>query len=1745
MRKRTKQFISFLLSIVLMLGMIPMTVFAASYSYTAGAFTITSSEPLTEGTDYSCQNYSDSLREYNYNILTINTEKPITIKNTNSAQTHDSIIVEDGVSANITLAGVNISTYVNEFLTTFYPALQIAEGSTGNVTITLADGTTNTLIGGYQKAGLQKNGGTGTLTIQGDSLGTGTLYAEGGGYGAGIGGAYQCEGTNITINRAVVTAQGGLYGAGIGGGGSDSGISGQYGKASKITITDSVVTATGGEQGAGIGGGNYGSLSLLHISGGSVKAIAGTGASTLGGGAQISSGVRYTHPTDDGTGTGHRLYLLTIDNPTGATVKIDGTDYGLKQHGSDDTNLYVYLTGTEHTVYTTKTLKYALEDKENVNAPELISTHTHVDSDGNDICDECFAATKTIRFDKNNDISDSVTMKNIVLDASESSYSLPECAFTTPEGKYFKGWSTVATGEIITDNTITVSESMTLYAIWGNLYSITFHANGGSGTVDTEIVKEGTTYTLPSCTFTPPTDHYWLGWATSGTGNVITAETIAVNENIDLYAIWGTMPLDGQKTVLDVSKGSIVIGADSLDAYASDGTHLTEPDYDGYIITGTSTSTEWNSRVEVKITGGSHKIILRDLSIDVSSLNYAVAFMIKDAQVELTLEGSNSLASGSGYAALNLEGTTATLTITSGSTGSLTADGGKNAAGIGPTNGKNCGDITIAGGKISIVDDNDSKTADIGVGDSGTCGIITISGGLFAAGNATQNTVYGIAVAECCTVTDLGEGYVYRYQVVADEIITLSSIAVTTAPTKTVYTAGEDFDITGMVVTATYSNNTSAPVTGYTVTDGNALTAGKTTVTISYTEGDVTKTTTQAITVNKIVPTIAFKNAAVSKTYDGNTFALPVADDLTITGAEYSDVVFTWTAKEGSSLTNGNPVNAGGYTLTATIPATDDREEASVQKDYRINKAQISDTVYNQKVMNTSLVEQRISLPALPDGASYVFSKLYLGDEVEISDHFTKLEMDGTDLVYSGKDSMTVGKIYDVLITVVGENHTGTIDIEMVVIAHTHGNGTLHRGTPADCATETNGEKGYYICSCGQKFYDADCTQPVTDDADLVIPWAHTGGEANCMNGKICSVCSKEYTAKNADDHAETAEWTQTATTHKKAYTCCGVVVVEEEAHEWNDGVCSECGYGCSHTGGTATCTDKAVCVACGNAYGNLDSENHTGDAEWIRTATTHKKDYSCCGGVVVAEEAHEWNDGVCSECGYGCSHTGGTATCTNKAVCVNCGNAYGELNEDNHASSDYTYISNDNGTHHKSHKCCGVEVAASEACTYGNDNACDYCGYAKEIPTEDTKITVEGVTEENIPQEIKDRGFDTPEKILDELFSVITDAGVPVADGNMVLHEVTLKISFDGGNTWTNATEENFPKEGLTVVLPYPAGTNKNNFDFTVAHMFSMTSARLGTIAGDVELPTVAKLDSGIQVTLKGLSPVLITWTEIPATDEDEFDWDAWYYYMMMLHNQQFTIESSATEGGIITPASITKVKYDKSQTYEIVPLEGYEIVSVFVDGKDIGAVTEYTFKRVKEPHTIYAVFVEIPWQNPFTDVSENDWFYEDVKFVNENGLMIGTDLNLGLFSPEYTLNRATIVMTLWRLAGKPIADTDITFDDLENDWYTAAMKWAISEGIILGYGDGTCRPLAEITHEQVVAIFHRFAKYMDTDDDIVTPMIPQCNYSEWAENDVLWAITNNLFDGFGSDVSDLTKTANRAEIAAYLRRLCELIEE
>ncbi len=243
-----------------------------------------------ENTDYT----------FNGKVLTILTSKAMKI--TSNGEVKNRIVVKKDVSANLTLAGVNInlSSMPGE------SALLIEDNSTATVTITLQQNTINKLVSGDFCAGIQKNGKTGNLIIQG----AGTLVATGGKNSAGIGG-------------------------------SDGGF------ATGITVKSGVVTATGGNFGSGIGGGAYHTATNISISGGSVKAVGKDGASSIGYGYL---GGMACIPQNDASSN---VYLLVVANQNDSTVTIDGEAYAIKNHSnadSSDKNLYVYLTGEDHNI---------------------------------------------------------------------------------------------------------------------------------------------------------------------------------------------------------------------------------------------------------------------------------------------------------------------------------------------------------------------------------------------------------------------------------------------------------------------------------------------------------------------------------------------------------------------------------------------------------------------------------------------------------------------------------------------------------------------------------------------------------------------------------------------------------------------------------------------------------------------------------------------------------------------------------------------------------------------------------------------------------------------------------------------------------------------------------------------------------------------------------------------------------------------------------------------------------------------------------------------------------------------------------------------------------------------------------------------------------------------------------------------------------------------------------------------------
>ena len=179
----------------------------------------------------------------------------------------------------------------------------------------------------------------------------------------------------------------------------------------------------------------------------------------------------------------------------------------------------------------------------------------------------------------------------------------------------------------------------------------------------------------------------------------------------------------------------------------------------------------------------------------------------------------------------------------------------------------------------------------------------------------------------------------------------------------------------------------------------------------------------------------------------------------------------------------------------------------------------------------------------------------------------------------------------------------------------------------------------------------------------------------------------------------------------------------------------------------------------------------------------------------------------------------------------------------------------------------------------------------------------------------------------------------------------------------------------------------------------------------------------------------------------------------------------------------------------------------------------------------------------NPFTDVSEKDWFYNDAMFVYKNGLMLGTSKTL--FSPHGTVTRGMMATILWRMEGSLAPKDENSFTDVEAGmWYADAITWTTENGIFAGYSKDKFGPDDPITREQLTAIFYRYADYKGyklTVTGNLDKFEDADKITDYAKTVMQWAVGNGLIKGKSENLLDPQGTATRAEIAAMLHRFVE----
>ena len=262
-------------------------------------------------------------------------------------------------------------------------------------------------------------------------------------------------------------------------------------------------------------------------------------------------------------------------------------------------------------------------------------------------------------------------------------------------------------------------------------------------------------------------------------------------------------------------------------------------------------------------------------------------------------------------------------------------------------------------------------------------------------------------------------------------------------------------------------------------------------------------------------------------------------------------------------------------------------------------------------------------------------------------------------------------------------------------------------------------------------------------------------------------------------------------------------------------------------------------------------------------------------------------------------------------------------------------------------------------------------------------------------------------------------------------------------------------------------------------------------------------------------------------------------------------TLPSRVTGGEL----KLSRRYAEKGETVTLtaIPDEGYELDTLTVTdskGNEIDLThkggNEYTFKMPAGRVEIEVSFREITVELPFTDVPEGAWYEDAAAYVYKHGLMAGTSATT--FAPDVTTSRAMIATILWRMAGSPVVNYAMDYTDVaQGQWCSEAIRWATSEGVVTGYGNGLFGTNDPITREQLATMLWRYAQTEGYDvsigeDTNILSYTDVADLSEYAISAMQWAVGAGIINGTG-DGSTLSPQgqATRAQAAVMLMRFCE----
>ena len=264
--------------------------------------------------------------------------------------------------------------------------------------------------------------------------------------------------------------------------------------------------------------------------------------------------------------------------------------------------------------------------------------------------------------------------------------------------------------------------------------------------------------------------------------------------------------------------------------------------------------------------------------------------------------------------------------------------------------------------------------------------------------------------------------------------------------------------------------------------------------------------------------------------------------------------------------------------------------------------------------------------------------------------------------------------------------------------------------------------------------------------------------------------------------------------------------------------------------------------------------------------------------------------------------------------------------------------------------------------------------------------------------------------------------------------------------------------------------------------------------------------------------------------------------------NDPSYSISADKAEHGSVT-VSPRYAESDDTVTITVKPDRGYILETIIVKdskGNELKLTDKgdgkYTFTMPAGRVEVKATFMDDNTMlNFFVDVPADSYYYDAVLWAAQKGITGGTDAEH--FSPNASCARGQLVTFLWRAAGKPVVNYAMSFSDVSADaYYTEAVRWAASLGIVSGYGDGKFGVNDPITREQMAVMLYRFAKAQGMDTTQGGMAVRESDdfeqVSDYAGEAMTWAVNTGILKGANNQLMPKTP-CTRAQIVTMLQRL------